>query len=126
MRVTGQGPNFPSQHSVRAMKSEPLTRAKFIAKFMHTLGCSYVEACNIYDCMVEQFKEAVVDGSKIYIGRVGALDPVWQEPKVVHMGFKRVVGSVVREDREFVLGRRIRYRFRLFKRFIQQHQLNWF
>lgn len=77
--------------------------------------------------MVSMFEDAIIQGRKINIGKVGALLPVKLEPKVVHMGFKCETGGRVKKvRREYVLGRRVKFKFNLHRAFMNHHQLNWF
>ena len=88
---------------------------------------SYVEACRAYDCMVNTFQNAILRGVRVNIGRVGAVQPVWVQPREVRMGFKRERGNnIVRVHSRYFLDGRFRYKFRLFRAFIRTHELQWF
>lgn len=113
--------------SKESLAPQSLTRARFITRFMRDLDIDYLSAVKTYECMVSQIEDAIVAGEKVHFAKVGAIVPVWQEPKVIHMGFQRK-GKVISKDvkREYVLGRRIKYKFSLFKEFMSRHRLNWF
>jgi hypothetical protein len=72
-------------------------------------------------------EDAVVAGAKVNFGHLGSMTPVWKNAKVVNMGFERAKGDTVnKRSRTYYLGRRIRYKFNIYKDFIKKHELNWF
>jgi hypothetical protein len=105
---------------------EIITRATFVRKYMEYCGMSYVEACRAYDCMVNTFQNAVLRGVRVNIGRVGAVQPVWVQPREVRMGFRRQKGGIVKVHSRYFLDGRYRYKFRLFRQFIRNNELQWF
>ena len=106
-------------------KQPSVSRVQFIERFV-SRGFNYTQACDAYEAMVSLFEDAIVQGRRVNIGKVGALMPVRMEPKVVHMGFKTDGGKLRKVRREYVLGRRVKFKFNLHKAFIRQHQLGWF
>lgn len=102
-----------------------ITRVQFIERFVSS-GLSYSQSGDAYDAMISMFEDAILQGRRINIGKIGALVPVRMEPKVVHMGFKNEGGKVKKVKREYVLGRRIKFKFNLHRAFVKQRQLSWF
>lgn len=106
---------------------ETIGRAQLIKSFMEKCGMTYVEACSAYECMISTVETAVICGSKVSFGRIGVLLPVWCGPRDIKMGFKRTAGNVVEKvQRQFFLDGRIRYKFKLHKKFIKTRDLRWF
>ena len=64
-------------------------------------------------------EDAIVNGQKIQFGHLGALAPQLMPPRAINMGFKN-------KQATYYLGQRIRYKFMLFRKFIERHQLRWF
>lgn len=89
-------------------------------------GLKYDQAVVAYDAMCNVFEDAIVSGSRVNIGRVGCLDPEVMEPRTVNMGFSRKGGNVEKVSRQYFIGRRLRYRFKIFKKFMETHELGWF
>lgn len=110
------------------MKAETVTRRVFVSRFMSDCGVSYAQACKIYDSMCRTIEDGVVAGSKISIGRVGAISPVWQPPRTYHMHFERKSGRRVAKGihRTYSMDGRFMFKFHLFRRFSQTRQLKWF
>jgi nucleoid DNA-binding protein len=108
-------------------KINSIKRADFIKQLMSRCGLTYVQSCQAYDCLVSSFEDAVLSGSRVSIGRVGALVPVWRPPRTVKMGFRRSKKNQIdMEKREFRIGSRIQYKFNLHRAFMAKHQLRWF
>lgn len=109
------------------MKAETVTRRVFVSRFMSDCGVSYAQACKIYDSMCRTFEDGVVAGSKIAIGRVGAINPVWQPPRTYHMHFERKPGRKVAKGihRTYSMDGRYTFKFNLYRRFSQTRQLKW-
>lgn len=109
--------------------SKPATvnRREFIKNFMSHCGVTYDVACRIYSTMVSTFEDGVADGSKVTIGRLGALIPTWQEGREVTMGFRRVSGKgYIKARQTYNLDPRIRYRFKVYREWLNTHRLNWY
>jgi hypothetical protein len=113
------------------MTPSSFKKAHFVSAFI-ARGLSYAEAQHAYDAMLSVFETGIIGGNRITLGRVGTLTPVWLEPKVVHMGFTRSKdddGSVsIKKDskREYILGRRVKFKFNLHRAFMRKHDFNWF
>lgn len=103
-----------------------ITRSEFVRRYM-AAGFSYEQATKAFKVTVGVIEDAVVAGSRVGLGRVGALVPVMQRARVISMGFKRKKGGVVEKiRREYNMGQRLKWRFILFKRFEETHSLKWF
>jgi len=97
----------------------------FVRKLMEA-GLPYDYAVKGYNAMMSTIANAVVNGQKVYLGNVGCLNPTVRPPRQVRMGFERQQGNkVVCKTREFNLDSRLRYRFTLFRKFTETHELNW-
>jgi hypothetical protein len=109
-------------------KSPPVTRRDFVLRFMRECGVSYAKACRIYEAMCHCFEDGIVGGSKVRVGRVGALVPVWQPGRDVHMHFRVLKGRKVERGihRTYNMDGRFVFKFRLYEQFIQTHHLKWF
>jgi len=106
---------------------QTITRREFVQRFMRQCGMTYSEACHAYEVMCGAFEHGVVTGSKIRIGRVGALQPVWQKPREITMHFKVTKGrKLVRTRRRYAMGGRYVFKFDLYRQFVNSHDLRWF
>jgi hypothetical protein len=94
---------------------------------MNDCGLSYSKACKIYESMCRTFEEGVVAGSKIGIGRVGAITPVWQPPRTFHMHFEVKPGQTIKRGihRTYSMDGRYTFKFNLYRHFSQTRQLKW-
>jgi len=90
---------------------------------MGECGLTYAQACRVYDTMVGVIEDGITKGSKIGIGKVGAIVPHRRPPRAVSMNCAK---SPEGTRRVIELGPRIDYRFSLYKRFIETHALEWF
>ncbi len=107
--------------------TQTVTRREFVARFMRDVGVSYSQACRIYECMCGIVEDGIVSGSKIRIGRVGALTPVWRRPREVKMHFAMKKGKrVVPAHKTYVMDGRYVYKFKLYREFVDTHTLRWF
>jgi hypothetical protein len=111
----------------KTIAREPNTvgRNEFIRRWMQECGITYDSACQLYRSMVSTFEEGVANGQKVTIGRLGALVPHLQNSRTAVMGFRRVTGGVVRQRQEYFLDPRIRYKFKIYKEWINKSHLNW-
>ena len=62
-------------------------RRTFVKNYMAAGGLTYTQACRVYDVMCKTFEEAILNGTKITVGRVGAVVPHWRAPRDVQMHF---------------------------------------
>jgi hypothetical protein len=95
---------------------------------MKESGLTYSQACRVYDAMCGVFSDAIITGNRATIGRVGAITPVWRPAREINMHFKVKKGKKVERGihRTFFMDGRYEFKFRLYRRFIEQHQLRWF
>lgn len=107
-------------------KKQTVDRKEFIRRWMTECGVTYDVACQIYRTMVSTFEEGVANGDKITIGRLAALIPKWQDSRTVVMGCRRVPGGVVKQKQEFILDPRIRYKFKIFKAWLNSRNIRWY
>lgn len=105
--------------------SEPITRLTFI-QGMVDAGLTYENAIRAYNSVMSTFADGIVNGRKIYLGQVGVLNPTVMQPRQVKMGFAVKKGrEIVHQRREFYLDTRVKYSFKLFKKFATTHELKW-
>ena len=103
----------------------PVTRYTFIRQMVDS-GLTFENANLAYNSMLTTLSDGVVNGRKVYLGQVGVLKPTVMPPRSVKMGFAVTKGrKVVKEQREFYLDSRIKYTFRMFKKFARTHELKW-
>jgi len=106
-------------------ESNTVGRNGFIRRWMDECGVTYDVASQLYRTMVSTFEEGVASGQKITIGRLGALVPYWQGSRTAVMGFRRVQGGLIKQKQEYFLDPRIKYRFKIYKEWINKSHLNW-
>jgi hypothetical protein len=105
-----------------------IDRRAFVTRFMSEAGLTYSDACRVYEVMCRTFEDGVVTGSKIRIGKVGALTPVWKPAREINMHFRRGKGQTIETGvhRTYYVDGRYTFKFNLFDSFVQSHQLKWF
>lgn len=102
------------------MSAQVVKRADFIRNIVNTQDLTYAQASAAFDAVMKTLEDGICDGSKIQLGKIGAIVPVKLDPRPVQMNFKREHGQ-----RTYFLGSRIKFKFRLFKAFLQSRTLNW-
>lgn len=107
------------------MKSTPITRIDFIRGLMDA-GLTYDHASRAYSSVMSTIANGIVNGQKVGLGSIGCLYPTVSPPRQVRMGFDRTGGKVSLKTREFSLDSRLRFKFKLFKKFSETHELKWF
>lgn len=108
-------------------RKQIITRAEFIRRYMNDCGLSYLESCKVYETTVSVIEDAVITGTKIGFGKVGAIVPVMMPPRVISMGFVAEKGHQIKKvKREYNIGSRVKWNFRVYKKFIATHRLRWF
>jgi nucleoid DNA-binding protein len=114
-------------------------RADFIRDIVNSQGLTYAQAGAAFDSFVKTLEDGICAGAKIQLGKVGAIVPVRLDARPVQMHFRRERasatganvlrsdehGTVIRQERTYYIGRRIKFKFRLFKGFINRKTLNW-
>jgi hypothetical protein len=94
---------------------------------MRDCGVTYVQACRIYDTMVNVVEDGVCAGAAIRFGKVGVIHPVRMPPRTVSQNVRMTKGrKAVPVQHIYNLGPRIVFKFRLFRQFMASHTLNWF
>lgn len=108
------------------LERSPIKRREFVSRFMDA-GLTYAQAVAAYKTMCSVIEDGIVSGSKVILGSVGALAPVYKPPRDYHMHFRRTKGNKVQRGvhRTFFMDGRFEYRFKLFKAFAQNHKLLW-
>jgi nucleoid DNA-binding protein len=107
-------------------KAITVGRSDFVKQLMRRSGFKYVEACQAYETMISTLSDAITRGDYVCLGEIGALVPSIVPPKQVRMGFvMKKGGKTEKLTREFFLDSRLKYKFRLFKGFVKNHQLHW-
>ena len=100
-------------------------RADFIRNIVKNQGMTYALASSAFDSVMQTVEDGICAGSKIQLGKIGAIVPVRLDPRPVQMHFKRQGGVVIHQERTYFLGSRIKFKFRLFKAFLQSKTLSW-
>jgi hypothetical protein len=100
-------------------------RKDFIRRWMHEAGVSYDAAAAVYRVMVSIFEDGVANGQKITISQLGALVPYWQNSQTKVMPFRRIKGGIVRQKQEYNLDPRIKYKFKIYRAWLNRSHLNW-
>lgn len=106
------------------MSSQTVKRSDFVKKLMQA-GMSYEDSKKAYRSFVAVLEDAVVSGSRVNFGRLGALKPIARKSRSVHMGFERKGNTMRKTSKTYFLGRRITYKFQIYARFANSHELNW-
>jgi hypothetical protein len=107
------------------MNTDPVTRQTFIQSIMQS-GLTYDQAVRAYNSVMSTIADGVVNGQKVYLGQVGVLNPSVLPPRQIKMGVARKPGGkYVKQTREFFLDARLKYFFRLFRKFSETHELKW-
>lgn len=105
-----------------------IKRSDFVRQLHQDAGLSYLRAEQVCTVMMRLLESAVSAKATINLGRIGALRPLELPPRRVVMGCKRGGGvgggSLVKVRREFWLGTRTRYVFRLNRAFGHHHGLS--
>lgn len=105
-----------------------IDRRVFVSRFMREGGVTYSVACRLYEIMCNTIADGIVTGNRVTFGRVGALKPVWRPPRELNMHFRCEKGRKIKRGvtRTYFMDGRYDFKFRLFRQFINQHQLRWF
>lgn len=90
-------------------------------------GLTYVKSEQVYDALMRLLEDSIATKSQVNLGRIGTLVPVELKPRTVKMGFKRSGGQnggkMVKCKREYFLGARTRFVFRMHRSFGKHHGL---
>jgi len=109
-------------------KSATVDRRAFVTRFMGESNLTYAQACSVYETMCRIVEDGVVTGSKIRLGKVGAIVPVWKPGRDHHMHFRVGKGKKIETGihRTYHIDGRYTFKFNLYKQFMNSHQLRWF
>jgi nucleoid DNA-binding protein len=100
-------------------------RAEFIKKLVKA-GFKYVDATRAYESFMSTIADGIASGSKVCLGNVGALEPTTVPPRQIRMGFSKGKGGKIQKiAREYFLDSRLKFKFRLYKGFVEKHHLDW-
>lgn len=106
-------------------KKPVVGRNEFIKRLMKS-GFTHDRAASAYAAMLSTIADGIVGGQAVYLGEIGSIVPTVCQPRKVNLGCrKQKGGKVVKINQEFFLDTRLRYKFRLFKKFQATHQLSW-
>ena len=106
-------------------KKPTVGRREFVHGLM-TAGFRYDKAVEAYKSVMSTFADGIVSGQKVCFGNVGNVTPMVSPPRHVNMGcMKKKGGEVIKIRREYFLDARIRYKFRIHKKFLASRQLSW-
>lgn len=99
-----------------------LTRVDFIRRFVKG-GLTYAQAHMAYQAVVDFFEDGIASRSKIRISHVGVIKPIKRGPRSITMGFKRDATGMQKIKRNYLLGTRVSYTFRVYRAFGRKHDL---
>jgi nucleoid DNA-binding protein len=106
------------------MEEECVSQRDFVQSYLDS-GFSYSDACKAYRVFCRVIEDAVVQGQKVKIGKVGAIVPVIRPSRSVNMSFQRQKKGVVNKvTTQYLLGKRLSWKFRVFNSFKRTHQLD--
>jgi hypothetical protein len=111
---------------VNEIDAKTFDRRTFIDRYMKEGGLTYSQACRLHTVTCNVFEEAIITGSKVTIGRVGAIVPCWRSPREIQMHFRRTGQKVEKGvHRTFFMDGRYEFKFRLYRRFLESRNLKW-
>jgi nucleoid DNA-binding protein len=102
-------------------------RVDFINNIVRDQNLTYVQASAAWDSFIKTIDDGICAGCKIQFGKVGTIVPVRYDPRIVQMGCRRVKSGEPAESasRTYFLGSRIKFKFRLFKGFLNSRTMDW-
>lgn len=100
-------------------------RADFIRNLVSSQGFTYAQASVAFDSFIKTIEDGICTGSKIQLAKIGAIVPTKLDPRPVRMHFKREGDKVLKQDRTYFLGTRIKFKFKIFKAFLKSKTLDW-
>ena len=111
-----------------AEESTTIDRRAFVTRFMSENDLSYAQACHVYETMCRMFEDGIVTGSKIRLGKVGAIVPVWKPGREINMHFKVGKNRNIQKGihRTFYVDGRYTFKFNLYEQFVRTHSLKWY
>lgn len=103
---------------MKAKTPKSVTRLDFLQAFVECSGMDYTTAVKVYGAMVGVFETAIVNGDRIGIGQVMSITPEIRPAREVNSNFRG-------QSTTFHLGARIKYKVRLFRKWLNAANLNW-
>ncbi len=104
-----------------------IKRSEFVRQLHEDAGLPYLKAEQVCTVFMRLLENSVASHATINLGRVGVLRPMALKPRRVVMGCKRSGGvgggSMEKVRREYWIGARTRYVFRLNRAFGESHEL---
>jgi len=94
-----------------------IKRTDYVRALVQQGGLTYVQAERTYMVLMALFADALASQKAITIGRVGVLKPRQVKPRIVRMGFKRDKNGMEKVRREYHIGMRTKYVFKVRKTF---------
>jgi hypothetical protein len=105
---------------------KPTIGRRLFVKNLMAAGFRYDQAVSAYESMLSTISCGIVGGQSVYLGEIGSLVPTLCLPRRINMGCMKIKGGGVKKiKREYFLDTRLKYKFRLFKKFVGSHQLDW-
>lgn len=108
-------------------KALTVKRSDFVRTLHREAGLPYLRAEQVCTVIMRLLENSVATKAVINFGRIGTLRPIDLPPRRVVMGCKRGGGvgggTMEKVRREYWVGQRTRYAFRLNKAFGQHHGL---
>ena len=102
---------------------KPTIRREDFIKKLTACGLTYQQAETAYSAFIAVLEDGISSRSKINFSKVGALDPKELHPRQFTMGFRRDRDGIHSEKRQYTVGTRIKYQFRVYKAFGRAHGL---
>jgi len=96
----------------------PICRKDFLTAYVRA-GLTYAQARAAYAASMRLMEGAILTRTKVNLGNVCSIVPVERPPREVHKNFKKGEREV------FYLGRRVEFRVSIYKKFIEERQLDW-
>lgn len=103
------------------MADQSINRIDFIRRMVDA-GLTFEQSHAAFDAVTQTLEEGIVNRKKINFGRILTVYPVELPPRKVSTNFKQANGN----RKVYYLGRRVRYRVRLFRQFLSSRSLQWF
>ncbi len=102
-------------------------RSDIVRHFVTHSGLTYVKSEQVYEALMRLLEDSIATKSQINLGHIGSLTPIELKPRRVTMGFKRSGGHnggrITKCRREFFLGARTRFIFKMHRSFGRNHGL---
>ena len=100
-------------------KRKSVTRSDFIRALHRNGHMTYRRASEVFDLLVDTIGTAVLNRQQVDFGKVGRIVPTVANAKTVCMNFTS-------RKRQIMLGQRVRFKFKVHRKFLNTHQVDWF